>query len=114
MGINQLITEQNNPETMGISGLETQEIVRILNREDQTVALAVERVIPQIAAAIDAASERLARGGRMFYFGAGTSGRLSVVDASECACTYGTPPEMVQALIAGGLEAIADASQTRR
>jgi N-acetylmuramic acid 6-phosphate etherase len=77
-------------------------IVRIINAEDQTVALAVERALPQIARAVDVIVARLGRGGRLFYIGAGTSGRLGVLDASECPPTYGVPSELVQGIIAGG------------
>ncbi len=109
--INALVTESNNPATAGISGCSTLEMVRLINQEDKKVALAVEQELPHIAEAIDRASARLAEGGRLFYVGAGTSGRLAVVDASECPCTYGVSPDMVQAVLAGGLEGIADAAR---
>ena len=98
--IDTLITETNNPATAGISGCSTLEMVRLINQEDKKVAQAVERELPHIAEAIDEAAARLARGGRLFYVGAGTSGRLAVVDASECPCTYGVSPDMVQAVLA--------------
>ena len=109
--IDTLITETNNPATAGISGCSTLEMVRLINQEDKKVAQAVERELPHIAEAIDEAAARLARGGRLFYVGAGTSGRLAVVDASECPCTYGVSPDMVQAVLAGGLEGIGDAAR---
>ena len=77
-------------------------MLRVVNAADQEVALAVERELPSIARAVDAIGERLEAGGRLFYLGAGTSGRLGVLDASECPPTFNTPPEMVQGLIAGG------------
>ena len=104
------ITEQNNPRSKGFSRLSTAEMLRVINSEDQTVALAVEKELDAIAAAADAASANLAAGGRMYYFGAGTSGRLGIIDAGELPCTYGVPREMVQAIIAGGPEAVYDAA----
>ena len=80
--------------------------MRILNREDASVASAVERVLPQIARAVDAIVKAFRNGGRLFYVGAGTSGRLAVLDATECPPTFGTPPSMVQAIIAGGVPAL--------
>ncbi len=108
--INKLITETNNTATSDISACSTLDMVRLINNEDKKVAMAVEKELPYIAQAIDMASARIREGGRMFYVGAGTSGRLAVVDASECPCTYGVPSDMVQAVIAGGLEGISDAS----
>lgn len=101
-----LTTEQQNPRTIGIDGCSTLEMVRLMNAEDMLVPLAVQAQLENIAAAVDAIALRLGRGGRLFYIGAGTSGRLGVVDASECPPTFGTEPEMVQAMIAGGDEAI--------
>ncbi|HEU0184783.1 MAG TPA: N-acetylmuramic acid 6-phosphate etherase [Blastocatellia bacterium] len=98
-------TEQINPNTTGIDKLPTLDALRIINNEDKKVAEAVEKVLPAIARAVDAVAERLERGGRLFYIGAGTSGRLGVLDASECSPTFGVPPEMVQGVIAGGYEA---------
>jgi N-acetylmuramic acid 6-phosphate etherase len=95
-------TEQQNPRTRGLDTKSTLEIVRLLNREDALVAKAVRRELPHIAHAVDAIVTSLKTGGRLFYVGAGTSGRLAVLDASEIPPTYGTPPEMVQAFIAGG------------
>jgi N-acetylmuramic acid 6-phosphate etherase len=99
-------TEQRNPRTRGLDRKSTIEIVRALNREDATVARAVQRVSPQIARAVDAIVKAFEGGGRLIYLGAGTSGRLAVLDASECPPTFGTPPKMVQALIAGGDRAL--------
>lgn len=109
--INLLTTEMNNPNTVQLSEQSTQDMVRMIHAEDCKITQAIEQELPQIAKAIEAASERLAQGGRMFYFGAGTSGRLAVVDASECHCTYGVAPDLVQAVLAGGVEGILDASQ---
>src|SRR5262245_65179916 len=98
-------TEQINPNTTGIDKLPTLEALRIINNEDKKVAEAVEKVLPAIARAVDAVAERFERGGRLFYIGAGTSGRLGVLDASECSPTFGVSPDMVQGVIAGGYEA---------
>src|SRR5690349_3694659 len=97
-----LVTEAQNPSSAAIDALPTVEMLRVINAADQEVARAVERELSNIAKAVDAIAERLQRGGRLFYMGAGTSGRLGVLDASECPPTFNTPPEMVQALIAGG------------
>ena len=99
-------TEQRNPRTRGLDAKSTLEILRILNREDQRVALAVRRELPQIARAVDAIVKSLRGGGRLFYVGAGTSGRLAVLDAAECPPTYGISPKVVQAFIAGGDKAL--------
>lgn len=101
-----LETEQRNSRTMEIDTLSTLEMVRLINREDQAVIDAIERVTPQIAAAIDAVVLRLQKGGRLIYVGAGTSGRLGVLDASECLPTFGVGEESVLALIAGGDRAL--------
>ena len=97
-----LLTETPNPASAGIDALSTSEMLEVINAADQEIATAVGREIPNIAVAIDAIVERLNGGGRLFYVGAGTSGRLGVLDASECPPTFNTPPELVQALIAGG------------
>ena len=99
-------TEQRNPRTRGLDTKSTIEILRVLNQEDQRVALAVRRVLPQIARAVDAIVASFRQGGRLVYIGAGTSGRLAVLDAAECPPTFGTRPKMVQALIAGGAKAL--------
>jgi N-acetylmuramic acid 6-phosphate etherase len=100
------VTEQENPRTAGIDRLSTLELVRVINDEDKSVALAVERVLPEVARAIDGLVARLQSGGRLFYVGTGTSGRLGVLDASECPPTYGVSPERVQGVIAGGSVAL--------
>jgi N-acetylmuramic acid 6-phosphate etherase len=99
-------TELQNPRTRGLDTKSTLAIVRVLNREDAQVAAAVKREIPQIVLAVDAIVASLKRGGRLFYVGAGTSGRLAVLDASEIPPTYGTSPKTVQAFIAGGDKAL--------
>ncbi|MBC8503795.1 MAG: N-acetylmuramic acid 6-phosphate etherase [Chloroflexi bacterium] len=104
-----LLTEARNPRTMDIDTLPTLEMVRLINAEDAQVATAIQETLPQIAEAIDAIAERMKKGGRLIYIGAGTSGRLGVLDASECPPTFNTPPEMVVGLIAGGLPALTDA-----
>src|SRR5215470_10443205 len=91
-------TERINPNTTEIDSLPTLEALRIINNEDKEVAEAVEKVLPAIARAVDGAVDRLGRGGRLFYIGAGTSGRLGVLDASECPPTFGVSPDMVQAV----------------
>lgn len=101
-----LLTEQRNPNSMDIDSKNTLEILKIINDEDKKVPLAVEKEIPYIAQAVEFVVETFKQGGRLFYFGAGTSGRLGIVDAAECPPTFGTPPEMVQAFIAGGREAV--------
>jgi N-acetylmuramic acid 6-phosphate etherase len=104
--LKKLATEQRNPVSNGIDQKSTLDMVRIINEEDQKVALAVERILPDIARAVDLIAERFRAGGRLFYMGSGTSGRLGILDAVECPPTYSTDPEMVQGLIAGGYEAI--------
>ena len=101
-----LTTEQINPATAHIDECTTLEMVRLINDEDKKIAAAVENVLPEIALAVDAIAESFSRGGRLFYIGAGTSGRLGVLDASECPPTFGVNPEMVQGLIAGGESAL--------
>ncbi|MGA9622913.1 MAG: N-acetylmuramic acid 6-phosphate etherase [Bryobacteraceae bacterium] len=106
-----LLTEQRNPASAAIDTLPTEEMLRIVNAEDHQVADAVEREIPAIARAVDAIVEAFQRGGRLFYIGAGTSGRLGVLDASECPPTFSVPPEMVQGIIAGGPAALSRATE---
>lgn len=101
-----LTTEQVNDNTRGIDQLSTVEIMNLINEEDQKVALEVKRLTPQIAQAADYVIRSFQNNGRLFYIGAGTSGRIGILDASECPPTFGTPPSMVQGLIAGGFEAI--------
>jgi N-acetylmuramic acid 6-phosphate etherase len=109
--LERLLTEQRNAESERIDAVSTTELLEIINREDQKVALAVEREIPKIAAALDAIAERYQRGGRLFYVGAGTSGRLGVLDAAECPPTFGVAPERVQGVIAGGDTAVVRATE---
>lgn len=99
------ITEQENPRTAGIGSLSIAEIVRLMNEEDAGVALAVRQVLPDIARVVERLVERLRAGGRLFYVGTGTSGRLGVLDAAECPPTFGVAPELVQSIIAGGYDA---------
>lgn len=101
----ELLTEQRNPASEHLDEVSTLEMLSIINREDARIAPAVEHQLAEIARAVDAIAARLGRGGRLFYMGAGTSGRLGILDASECPPTFNTPPEMVQGLIAGGREA---------
>src|SRR5438477_72519 len=101
-----LTTEALNPASVAIDSLSTPEMLEVINAADREVAPAVARELSSIAKAVDAIAERLESGGRLFYMGAGTSGRLGVVDASECPPTFNTPPEMVQGLIAGGDRAL--------
>lgn len=104
--LDRLTTEARNPASDQIDRMSPLEIVRLMNSEDATVAEAVGREAESIARAIEAIAERLGRGGRLIYLGAGTSGRLGVIDAAECPPTFGTPPELVRGLIAGGLAAM--------
>ena len=101
-----LLTEAQNPASLHIDDLTTDDMLRVINAADQQVAMAVERELPHIARAVDAVADRLQGGGRLFYLGAGTSGRLGVLDASECPPTFNTPAELVQGLIAGGDRAL--------
>ena len=100
-----ITTEQINPNSTEIDRLTTLEALRIINSEDKKVAEAVEKALPMIARAVDAVVERLERGGHLYYVGTGTSGRLGVLDASECPPTFGVSPDLVQGIIAGGYEA---------
>ncbi len=95
-------TESRNPRSQNIDRLPTEAILRVMNDEDASVAAAVRRALPQIARAVDVIVERLRRGGRLIYVGAGTSGRLAVLDAAECVPTFSVEPELVQAVLAGG------------
>ena len=101
-----MITESRNPASANIDSLPTLDMLRVINREDQTVALAVEKTLPQVAQVVDAVAQAFRLGGRLIYMGAGTSGRLGILDASECPPTFGTPAEQVVGLIAGGHKAI--------
>ena len=100
------LTETRNPRSLSIDIASTEDVLAILNAEDRLVADSVREQIPRLAKALDAVVDRWERGGRLFYVGAGTSGRLGVLDAAECPPTFGTPPGRVQAIIAGGAEAL--------
>ncbi|WP_205576914.1 N-acetylmuramic acid 6-phosphate etherase [Photobacterium salinisoli] len=104
--LNTLITESRNPASQAIDTLSTIDMLKVINDEDKQVALAVEQTLPQVAQAVDAIATAFQRGGRLIYSGAGTSGRLGILDASECPPTYGSDPSQVIGLIAGGHEAI--------
>jgi N-acetylmuramic acid 6-phosphate etherase len=106
-----LLTEQPNPASEGIDALSSEQIVRIINGEDYKVAGAVEGELAAIARAVDVIVGAFERGGSLFYIGAGTSGRLGVLDAAECPPTFNVPPEMVQGIIAGGERALARATE---
>jgi N-acetylmuramic acid 6-phosphate etherase len=110
--LEKLLTEQPNPASASIDALPIEEALRIINAEDRKIAAAVELEIPAIALAVDAAVSAIERGGRLFYLGAGTSGRLGVLDASECPPTFSVPPEMVQGIMAGGEAALSRATET--
>ena len=101
-----LITEQRNPNSMHVDSLSALEIVQLMNQEDKQVPLAIEKCLPQIAQAVERIVAAFQQGGRLVYIGAGTSGRLGVLDASECPPTFGVPPEMVKGIIAGGERAL--------
>lgn len=101
-----LITEQQNPNSMNVDSLSALEIVRLMNEEDKQVPVAIEKCLPQIAQAVECIIAAFQQGGRLVYIGAGTSGRLGVLDASECPPTFGVSPEMVKGIIAGGERAL--------
>jgi N-acetylmuramic acid 6-phosphate etherase len=107
-----LLTEQVNPASARIDALPTEQILEVINAEDRKVADAVAQVIPAIARAVDSIVEAMQAGGRLFYIGAGTSGRLGVLDAAECPPTFNAGPEMVQGIMAGGERALAHATET--
>ena len=104
-----ILTEKSNPETVNIDISSTDEILKMINNEDKKVANAVEKELPNIAKAVDIIVENFKSGGRLLYFGAGTSGRLGVLDASECPPTFGVSKNMVQGIIAGGNTALTTA-----
>ncbi len=106
-----IVTEQRNPATLEIDRADTAEILRLMNAEDQKVALAVERVLPQITQAVDLIYRQVSAGGRLVYCGCGTSGRLGVLDASECPPTFGVEPGRVVGVIAGGPNALMNAAE---
>ena len=101
-----LITEQRNPNSMHVDSLSALDIVQLMNEEDKQVPLAIEKCLPQIAQAVECIVSAFQQGGRLVYIGAGTSGRLGVLDASECQPTFGVSPEMVKGIIAGGERAL--------
>ena len=105
------LTETENPRTTNIDEVSTLEAIRLINGEDALVAAAVEKELPKIAEAIDRIVERLKKGGRLFYIGTGTSGRLGVLDASEIPPTFGVSYELIQGIIAGGYEALYKATE---
>ncbi len=107
-----LLTEQLNPASSGIDRLVTEDMLRVMNQEDAKVAASVGAEVPRIAEAVEAIVSSLRQGGRLFYIGAGTSGRLGVLDASECPPTFHVPPEWVQGIIAGGEDALSRATET--
>ena len=110
-GTGSALTEQRNPASVNIDTMSASELVQLINAEDATVAAAVARESERIAAAVELIVGRLRRGGRLIYVGAGTSGRLGVLDASECPPTFGTDPEMIQGVIAGGYGALVRARE---
>ena len=101
-----LTTEQDNPDSKNIDQMSTLDALSLINREDAKVAAAVREALPQVADAVEVIAEAIANGGRLFYLGAGTSGRLGVLDAVECVPTFSVPPHLVQGLIAGGPDAL--------
>lgn len=107
-----LMTEQANPASAKIDQLSTFDMLRVINEEDRKVAESVTAELAQIARAVDGIVEAFAKGGRLFYIGAGTSGRLGVLDASECPPTFNVPPDLVQGIIAGGEGALSRATET--
>jgi N-acetylmuramic acid 6-phosphate etherase len=105
-GVDSRVTEQRNPASRNLDRMTALQIVQLMNREDNKVAEAVAKELPAIARAVDAIVQQMQKGGRLIYVGAGTSGRIAVLDASECPATFSTPPSLVRALIAGGRKAI--------
>lgn len=102
MDLNRALTEQPNPDSAHLDKMSAAEILELMNRQDLKVVEAVDKAVPLLAPLVEATANRMAQGGRLFYVGAGTSGRLGMLDAAECPPTFGTPPEMVQAILAGG------------
>lgn len=111
MNLDGLLTEQSNPASAGIDALATAEILTVINQEDRRIAAAVAVEIPQIAQAVDRIVDRLEPGGRLFYIGAGTSGRLGVLDAAECPPTFHVSQDLVQGIVAGGDAALSRAAE---
>jgi N-acetylmuramic acid 6-phosphate etherase len=112
MLLKELRTERSNRATENLDKMTALELVTAMNREDAVVPRAIRRVLPDIAKAVDVVARSLAKGGRLIYVGSGTSGRIGALDASECPPTFGTKPEMVQFLIAGGVEALFKATES--
>ena len=110
--LSQLLTEQRNPRTVHIDQLPTLEALRLMHEEDRLAVDSVAPELPRIAAAVDAITERLKNGGRLLYIGAGTSGRLGVLDASECPPTFGVSYDLVQGIMAGGYDALYQATES--
>lgn len=111
MQLRELTTERQNEATKNLDLMSALELVKAMNHEDASVPQAVARALPQIAEAVDVIANRLSRGGRLFYVGTGTSGRIGALDASECPGTFGVPTEMVQFIMAGGDDAVVHASE---
>jgi N-acetylmuramic acid 6-phosphate etherase len=111
MKLERLLTEQANPASASIDSLPTEEMLGVINAEDRRIADSVEKEIPRIALAVDGIVAAMQKGGRLFYIGAGTSGRLGVLDAAECPPTFSVPYEMVQGIIAGGEGALSKATE---
>jgi len=111
LSLQSLLTEQRNPASENLDALSTFEMLRVMNHEDHKIADSVGRALHDIERAVDTAAAALAHGGRMFYIGAGTSGRLGVLDASECPPTFSVSPELVQGIIAGGVPALHSATE---
>lgn len=107
--MSKMSTEQRNPKSMNLDTLSVQEMTKLMNEEDATVTTAIQQSMRSINELIEAVIERMEKGGRLFYIGAGTSGRLGVLDAAECVPTFGTAPEWVQGMIAGGGKAVLEA-----
>lgn len=109
--ISALLTEQRNPASERIDSLPTEQMLAVINEEDAKIAGSVHAAIPEIGRAVDAIAARMRQNGRLFYIGAGTSGRLGVLDASECRPTFNIPQEMVQGIMAGGEAALVRATE---
>jgi len=106
MDLEKILTEARNPNTINIDELSSLDIVKLINQEDHKIAIAIQDILPDIAKTVDDIVGAIQSGGRLFYLGAGTSGRIGILDAAECPPTFGTNPELVQGLIAGGTQAI--------
>ncbi|RIW34231.1 N-acetylmuramic acid 6-phosphate etherase [Bacillus salacetis] len=104
--ISTLTTEKRNINSKNIDSMQTDEILQMINREDMTVAKSVQKVLPEIESTVSAVCNSLKQGGKLFYVGAGTSGRIGILDAVECPPTFSTPPDLIQAVMAGGINAI--------